>query len=177
MFTCLVLTPWMSPHQCVAWQRAISMEYTNEIDVFERYEEEARSPSVTIRFPAVARLTRKLASEKKIVKFSRPNVYARDKYRCQYCGQKKLPAQLNYDHVTPRSKGGKTDWQNIVTSCIACNLKKGNKTLKQSGMVLLKQPEQPKSLPLSATPVLLPAKIPELWLPYLSDRMAQVQVG
>jgi 5-methylcytosine-specific restriction endonuclease McrA len=177
MFQCLVLTPWMSPHQCVPWQKSISMEYTGEVDVLERYEEEARSPSITIRFPAVARLNKTLISEKKDVKFSRANVYARDGYKCQYCGHKKPPSQLNYDHVYPRSKGGLTTWENIVTSCIPCNLRKGHKTLKQAGMVLKRQPTRPRSLPMSASPVLLPAAVPELWVPYLSDRMAQLQVG
>jgi 5-methylcytosine-specific restriction endonuclease McrA len=177
MFTCLVLTPWMSPHQCVPWQKAISMEYTNEVNVLERYEEEARSPSITIRFPCVTQLRKKLIGEKKDVKFSRANVYARDKYTCQYCGHKKPPSQLNYDHVIPRSKGGPTTWENIVTSCIPCNLRKGHKTLEQAGMVLKRRPHKPRSLPMSASPIIMPAKVPELWLPYLNDRMAQLEVG
>jgi 5-methylcytosine-specific restriction endonuclease McrA len=177
MFPCLVLTPWMVPHQCVPWQKAISMEYTVEVNVLERYEEVARSPSLEIRFPAVAQLRKQLISEKKDVKFSRANVYARDKYACQYCGHKKPPNQLNYDHVVPRSKGGLTTWENIVTSCIPCNLRKGNHTLKQAGMVLKRQPHRPRSLPMSASPIILPHAVPELWLPYLNDRMAQLQVG
>lgn len=177
MFPCLVLTPWMSPHQVAPWQKAISQVYTGEIDVLEQYSEAARSPSITIYFPCVARLNRKLVGDKKDVKFSRANVYARDKYTCQYCQHKKLPSQLNYDHVIPRSKGGKTNWENIVTSCIPCNLRKGNQTLKQAGMVLKRQPTRPHSLPMSASPILLPAKVPELWLPYLNDRLASLQVG
>jgi 5-methylcytosine-specific restriction endonuclease McrA len=176
MFTCLVLTPWMSPHQCAVWQKSISMEYTGEIDVLERYDEEARSPSLTIRFPAVARLVKSLTSEKKDVKFSRANVYTRDGYRCQYCGRKPPLKELNYDHVHPRSRGGATTWENIVTSCISCNLQKGNKTLKQTGMKLRKQPVRPRSLPMSSSPILLPARVPELWVPYLSDRLASIQV-
>jgi 5-methylcytosine-specific restriction endonuclease McrA len=161
----------------VVWQKAISQAYTGEIDVLESYEEEARSPSITIRFPAVARLTKALITEKKDVKFSRQNVYARDGYRCQYCGVKPPPKQLNYDHVVPRSKGGKTDWYNIVAACIPCNLRKGNKTLKQAGMVLRKHPVRPHSLPMSSSPILLPAKVPEQWLPYLNDRLASLRVG
>jgi 5-methylcytosine-specific restriction endonuclease McrA len=153
------------------------MWYTNEIDVFEWYEEEARSPSITIRFPCVARLSKTLISERKDIKFSRSNIYARDGYKCSYCGQKKQPHELNYDHVIPRSKGGKTNWENIVSSCIACNLKKGDKTLKQAGMALLRKPVKPKSLPMSASPIALPREVPELWLPYLNDRLAQIKVG
>lgn len=177
MFPCLVLTPWMAPHQVVVWEKAICHEYTGEVDVLERYEEEARSPSITIRFPAVARLVKTLISEKKDVKFSRANVYARDGYRCQYCGRKPSLKELNYDHVHPRSKGGPTTWENIVTSCVTCNLQKGNKTLKQAGMKLRKQPMRPRSLPMSASPIVLPARVPELWLPYLNDRLAALQIA
>lgn len=177
MFPCLVLTPWMSPHQVAPWQKAISQAYTGEVDVLEQYSETASSPSITIHFPCVARLNKSLVSEKKDVKFSRANVYARDGYKCQYCGHKKPPSQLNYDHVIPRSKGGPTNWENIVTSCIDCNLKKGSKTLKQAGMVLKRRPTRPHSLPMAASPILLPARVPDLWLPYLNDRMARLQVG
>lgn len=177
MFPCLILTPWMAPHQIAPYQRSICQEYLGEIDVLERYEEVARSPSITIRFPCVARLNKTLISERKDIKFSRANVYARDGYRCQYCGQKKIASQLNYDHVIPRSKGGKTNWENIVASCISCNLKKGDKTLKQAGMVFLKKPVKPRSLPMSASPVALPKEVPDLWLPYLNDRLASIKVG
>jgi 5-methylcytosine-specific restriction endonuclease McrA len=177
MFPCLILTPWFTPHDVAPWQRAISSEYTGEVDVLERYEEEARSPSITIRFPCVARLVKKLVTEKKDIKFSRSNIYARDQYSCQYCGAKLPVKQLNYDHVIPRSKGGKTDWSNVATSCFSCNSRKGNKTLKQAGMTLRKQPTRPRSLPMSASPILLPAKVPELWLPYLNDRLARLQIA
>lgn len=176
-YPCLVLTPWMVPHQVAPWQKAISQLYTGEVDVLEQYAETASSPSITIHFPCVARLNKMLVSTRKDIKFSRANVYARDGYRCQYCHLKKLPSQLNYDHVVPRSKGGKTNWENIVTSCITCNLKKGDKTLKQAGMVLKKMPTRPHSLPMTASPLELPAIVPGLWEPYLSDRMARLQVG
>jgi 5-methylcytosine-specific restriction endonuclease McrA len=178
MFPCLVLTPWMAPHQVVVWQRAISMSYLHEVDVLEQYEEAARSPSIVIRFPAVARLNKQLVTMKKDVKFSRQNVYARDSYRCQYCGVKpQSPKGLNYDHVIPRSKGGKTNWENVVACCLACNTRKADRTPKQAGMVLRRQPVRPHTLPMSASPVDLPAVVPELWLPYLNDRMAALKVG
>lgn len=175
MFPCLVLTPSWLPHQVVVWQKAVSMQYTGELDVLEQYEEECRSPSITIRFPCVARLTKRLAHSRNDVKFSRSNLYARDHYECQYCGKRPGPKGLNYDHVIPRSKGGKTDWCNVVASCIPCNLRKGHKSLKQAGMTLRSLPVKPKSLPMSASPVLLPASVPSLWLPYLSDRITQLQ--
>ena len=174
MFQCLVLTPWFAPHQIVPWQKAISQEYAGEIDVLERYDEEARSPSVTIRFPAVARLMKRLSNQRKDVKFSRPNIYARDNYTCQYCGKKRDPKHLNFDHVHPRSKGGLTNWTNITTACLSCNLRKGSKTLEEAGMSLRSLPRRPKTLPMSATSLVLPASVPALWVPYLADRLAGI---
>lgn len=173
----LVLTPWMCPHQLKTWEESIALVYLRKAVALESYEVTVSSPSVTLRVPAVVMLTKQLVQTKNDIKFSRSNVYTRDRYTCQYCHHKKPTSQLNYDHVLPRSKGGKTNFDNIVTSCITCNLKKGDKTLKQAGMVLKRQPTRPKSLPMSASPILLPAKVPELWLPYLNDRMAQLQVG
>lgn len=163
---CLVLTPWMHPHQTVSWQEAVTLVYTKKGQVLEHYDAFVSSPSTTIQLPAVLRLTAMIAKMKSDVKFSRINVYTRDGFRCQYCRVKKPIKQLNYDHVIPRSKGGRTDWENIVTSCIPCNLKKDCKTLEQVGYRLMKKPVKPKSLPIAGV-FILHTKAPELWHPYL----------
>lgn len=175
MFPCLVLTPWMAPHRVATWQKAIAQEYTDEVDVLERYEEAARSPSVTIRFPAVARLSGWLSHTRTDIKFSRATIYQRDRYTCQYCGARPGAKGLNYDHVVPRSKGGETTFENIVTACFDCNLRKGSKTLRQAGMALRKLPVKPRLLPMAGSPILLPKQVPELWLPYLHDPIATVR--
>ncbi len=72
--------------------------------------------------------------------FTRFNVFLRDKFSCQYCGSKH---ELTFDHLLPRSKGGKTDWDNVVTACSACNVKKGGRLLEKSGMKLNQRPFQP----------------------------------
>jgi len=175
-FECLILTPWFAAHQSVAWQKSIAMDYTGEIDVLERYDETVSSPTVTIRIPAVGRLVKALPRVKRNVKFSRANVYQRDDETCQFCGRKRPKVGLNYDHVVPRSKGGKTTWENIVTACKHCNTKKDNRTPKEAGMRLLREPARPHALPL--TPLfVLPKRVPKLWLPYLSDRIASLKVG
>ena len=69
--------------------------------------------------------------------FTRFNVFLRDKFSCQYCGSKN---DLTFDHLLPRSKGGKTDWDNVVTACSACNVKKGGRLLEKSGMKLSQRP-------------------------------------
>ena len=72
--------------------------------------------------------------------FTRFNVFLRDKFTCQYCGSKK---ELTFDHLLPRSKGGKTDWRNVVTACSSCNVKKGGRLFINSGMTLNQNPYQP----------------------------------
>ncbi len=81
------------------------------------------------------------------VRFSRQNIYLRDKNTCQYCGEKKARTELNLDHVNPRSQGGKTSWTNVVCSCIECNLTKGGRTPEQANMKLLNKPVRPRWSP------------------------------
>lgn len=81
------------------------------------------------------------------VRFSRQNIFLRDKNTCQYCGKKKPRADLNLDHVVPRSQGGRTTWTNVVCSCIRCNLKKGGRTPEQANMTLLTEPRRPSWSP------------------------------
>lgn len=119
-----------------------------------------------VRVPAVIRLLGKVA-RKKGVKFSRINVLTRDRYTCQYCGQRLPMSDLNYDHVVPRSQGGKTVWENIVSACYACNAVKRDRTPEQAGMRLLAKPARPKSLPLAALRVDSLGAIPDAWRSWL----------
>jgi len=100
------------------------------------------------------------------IRFSRHNIFARDDHTCQYC-RKRLPRRdLNLDHVIPRSRGGKTNWENVVTSCIACNFKKGGHTPDEARMHLMRQPRQPRWAELLHPPRLR-ARYRE-WLPFLN---------
>ena len=163
----LLLTPWMMPHKVISWQTAVTLLFLDKVEVLEVYEDEIRSPSVALRTPAVVRLKKPIGSVKRGVKFSRLNVFTRDGFRCQYCGERRRMTELNYDHVVPRVQGGRTVWENIVTSCYACNDRKGNRTPEQAGMKLLKKPVKPASLPMGALP-LDTARIPESWEHYCS---------
>lgn len=165
MFT-LVLTPWMSPHRVVSWETAVSLLYSDKVEVLEEYDEVVRSPSIEMRVPAVVRLKRPIATHKKGVKFSRVNVMTRDGFCCQFCGKRLPMKDLNYDHVIPRKQGGKTDWTNIVTSCYPCNSEKAGRTPQQAGMRLIRQPIRPKTLPL-ALPSIPLRNMPEIWAFYL----------
>lgn len=137
------------------------MKYEETVDVLVEYEELVCSPSVTWRVPAVVRLRRMARPGHRSVRFSRRNVYERDGYRCQYCGEKKPPRELSYDHVVPRSAGGRTCWENIVTACRPCNSKKDDQTCDEAGMWPRNAPRRPKSLPF--VPPYFERDVPEEW--------------
>ena len=121
---------------------------------------------IPIYIPSVASLINSTGSFKRGVKFSRINVFTRDNFRCQYCGESKKMGALNYDHLIPRFRGGKTVWENIVTACYPCNSRKGNRTPEEAGMRVLKKPYKPKTLPMMS-PRFDPKEIPLNWLPYV----------
>jgi len=84
-------------------------------------------------------------------RFTRENIYQRDSHTCQYCGTKFTSKDLNLDHVIPRDKGGRSTWENVVTSCITCNTRKGNKLPVQANMLPLKKPRAPRWRPFAGT--------------------------
>lgn len=164
----LVLTSWYFPYQVLRWQAAVTLLYCNKAEVVASYNEELRSPSVTWKTPAVIKLKKnfKRGPRKNGVKFSRFNVFVRDKFTCQYCGTKHKMRDLTYDHVTPRAEGGRTTWTNIVTACKPCNSLKGRRTCDDAGMFPRNLPVKPTSLPI-ASPVTDPNQAPAEWLPFL----------
>ncbi|HYO59663.1 HNH endonuclease [Archangium sp.] len=100
-----------------------------------------------IRVPRVVVLSAYEYLPRGRVRFSRLNIYARDHDTCQYCARQLPRSELNLDHVVPRSQGGKTSWENVVCSCVPCNLRKGGRTPEQAGMRLLKVPMRPRWTP------------------------------
>lgn len=115
------------PLSVIGWQHAVKLMFLDRIHVLESYEDrEIRSEHLTIKIPAVA-MTKEYFNFKKAVKFSRHNMYLRDLYQCQYCGDTFPNAELTIDHVIPRAAGGKTTWENSVTACKPCNSRKGHK--------------------------------------------------
>jgi 5-methylcytosine-specific restriction endonuclease McrA len=100
------------------------------------------------------------------IRFSRRNIFVRDDHTCQYCAKRLARDELNLDHVVPRSQGGRTNWENVVASCLKCNFKKGGRTPTQAGMKLLKQPKKPRWAEL-VHPPRLRARYRE-WVPFLN---------
>jgi len=107
-----------------------------------------RTARSEIQVPRVIRLMSYEKLPKQTVKFNRRNIFARDHNQCQYCGKKFPTTELSLDHIVPRSQGGISTWENIVCSCIGCNVKKGGRTPKQAHMTLVRKPEKPKRSPL-----------------------------
>lgn len=162
----LLLNSWMQPHRIVTWQTAIVMLFSGKIEILEEYDEVVRSPSMSMRIPAVARLVKAFSYTKRGIRFSRLNVLIRDDFSCQYCGKKLPIGQLNQDHLVPKRRGGKTAWENIVASCYACNTKKADRTPEEAGMRLKKRPVRPASLPLVGL-VMMDGQVPEPWTHYI----------
>ncbi len=103
--------------------------------------------SFRIRVPRVILLLMFDRLPKKEVKFTRHNIFERDRNTCQYCGKIFDRKDLNLDHVIPRDRGGPTTWENIVCSCIRCNTQKANRTPQEAGMHLVRKPKRPKWRP------------------------------
>lgn len=163
----LVLDQGYQPHRVISWKRAVTMLFAGKVEVVEEYDEDIRSVSITIKMPSVVRMLRKIRGRKRAIKFSRMNVATRDKFTCQYCGDRLPLRQLTYDHVLPRAQGGKTTWENIVMACYGCNESKGARTPRQASMRLRKTPVRPKWLPVIAFRIDPACSVPEAWANWL----------
>jgi hypothetical protein len=113
--------------------------------------------------------------------FSRQNVYLRDRNICQFCGRKFRSDDMNMDHVIPKSKGGQTTWENIVLSCVPCNNRKKDHSLKESGMKLIRKPFQPTLADLKINPIeqlrmRIRSKPPKTWEAFLGEFYWKVEL-
>ena len=160
----LLLSQSYEPVAAISWQRAMCLIMLGKAEVVEEYETRVRSAKASFGMPAVVRLTEAFRRHKKRVKFSKQNVYARDHWKCLYCGQRFDVGELTYDHVLPRSRGGRTCWENIVTSCKECNARKADRTPQEAGMRLSKIPERPDWV--SIINIRSQKSIPEIWKGY-----------
>jgi 5-methylcytosine-specific restriction endonuclease McrA len=124
-----------------------------------------------IKIPRVILLIAYDRVPKHRIRFSRYNIFARDRNTCQYCGRKFARGELNLDHIIPRSQGGISSWENVVCSCLPCNRKKGGKTPEQARMRLIVHPRKPVWTP--PFNVSLKEVIRKEWVPFL-DFMVDV---
>ena len=135
------------PVSVINWQRAMILLITGRAEVVDEYSDvQIRSVSSSFKLPRILRLF-KTHKRSATVRFTRYNVFWRDRWTCQYCAVSMKTSKLTFDHVIPRSKGGETSWENVVTACQKCNSKKGCKSLKECNLELLKKPVKPKWSP------------------------------
>ncbi len=135
------------PLSLCSWQDAVKSVFLDRVSVIEKYDQSVSSPTISFKLPSVIALKDYVMPQRKPA-FTRFNVFLRDNFTCQYCA-KKFPANdLTFDHLVPRCLHGKTTWQNVVSACTTCNLKKGRKLIQNTNMKLLKTPTQPHSMQL-----------------------------
>ena len=117
------------------WQDSVKSVFLDRVTIVSNYDRVIRSPSFNMKLPSVIAL-KHFVSPQSNPNFTRFNVFLRDKFSCQYCGS---GDELTFDHLLPRSRGGKTNWDNVVTACSNCNVQKGGRLLTSSGMLLPKK--------------------------------------
>lgn len=116
------------PLSIIRWQDTMKLMYLDKIKVLHHYDDWVVHSQKTVwRVPSVA-ITVEYFNFTKHIRYSKANVFLRDLYQCQYCGDTFHPNQLTIDHVIPRAQGGKTEWENVVAACADCNEKKADHT-------------------------------------------------
>jgi 5-methylcytosine-specific restriction endonuclease McrA len=123
------------------WQTAVKAVFLERVDIVAEYVREVHSPTRTMQLPSVIAL-RQYVKPSEHPAFTRFNLFLRDRFACQYCGD---PRELTFDHVIPRAQGGRTTWENVATACAPCNLRKGGRTPLQAHMSLNRRPFRPTS--------------------------------
>lgn len=147
---CLVLNASWIPIETVTWQEAFVQVFKGRASIVDYYEEIIKTPSDEYLKPAVIVCKEYNGIPKRESVYSRRNILLRDNYVCQYCSKKLTSSNATLDHVVPRSKGGRSTFQNVVCCCESCNTRKANKSLKEAKMKLLRIPKAPKLNPIKA---------------------------
>lgn len=127
-----------------AWQDSIKAVFLDRVNVISQYDRVIHSPSFSMKLPSVISLKEYVTMNRRPA-FTRFNVFLRDRFQCQYCGDGYPSEDLTFDHVVPRSRGGRTTWQNVVTACQTCNLRKGNRMPRDCHMLPLEPPDMPST--------------------------------
>ncbi len=124
------------------WQEAVKAIFRDSVVVVSEYDHVVRSPQTELKLPSVLALKEYVPMTRSPA-FTRFNVFLRDAWQCQYCAGHFRTDELTFDHVVPRSRGGRTSWTNIVASCQSCNKQKGSDLPEECGMIPLRSPRQP----------------------------------
>ncbi len=146
------------------WQDAVKAVFMDRVNIVSEYETEVHSPSFSMRLPSVVSL-RDYVQPARYPAFTRFNLFLRDEFTCQYCGTQ---GDLTFDHVIPRSKGGRTTWENVVAACSSCNLRKANLSIANANMHLRRKAYRPTAMQLQNVGRKFPPNhLHQSWLDYL----------
>ena len=176
----LVLDSRYEPVKVVTIQTGFVLLYTERASAVVDSDRLLRGVAQDFKIPWIIRLHNCSPKVRRLLgpRFSRQNVYLRDGYRCQYCNWSGPLSNLTLDHLIPSAKGGKTTWDNIVTACKNCNLRKGARSIEELGMRLHRLPSRPQFNPASLFALrygLTRKNIPKDWISYVdltvSDRL------
>ena len=149
------------------WQEAVKAVFLDRVETVSAYDHTVRSPSFEMRLPSVIALRSYIPISKRPA-FTRFNVFLRDRFSCQYCGLRFETRDLTFDHVIPRSRGGRTSWSNVVTACRSCNMTKGNRIPGEARMSPLARPVPPTTIQLRRNGQSFPPNfLHEHWRDYL----------
>ncbi len=143
----LTLSHNYEPIGVINWQKAVGLLFSGKVLVLAESGNKIRSPSTTLNIPSVIVFKNTKGRRVKSTRFSRKNVWIRDEGKCQYCAKSVSVSSYTLDHIQPKTRGGTTAWTNVVTCCYSCNQKKGDLSLQQAGMKLLKPAIKPAALP------------------------------
>ncbi len=168
MEVALLLNSTYEPMRVISWKKAILLLVQDKVEVLQEHDREIRSISISFKLPSVLRLLSfvKIKANQRAVKFSRNNIFARDKHNCQYCGRHFKASALTFDHVIPIARGGRKTWTNIVTACLRCNNYKSGRIPEEAKMHLIKKPEKPRWNPTLTITIGL-QNMPKNWRDYL----------
>lgn len=168
----LVLSTAYQPMRYVDWKEAFCLWFSGRVEVIEFHKDKVvNTVTEMFKVPSIVRFVKgviKRQKQSKSAKFNRQSVLLRDNAECQYCRCKLEKKNFTFDHVVPVSQGGKTNWKNIVSCCKDCNQKKGNRTPKQAGMKLTKEPYVPDNFEI-LNKTRSNQTIPEEWKDYVGD--------
>ena len=158
----LVLNATFEPLSIVGVRRAACLVLADKAEVIEHDGTVLRSASRSVPVPLVVRLrTMVHVPYARRASLSRRAVFVRDAHQCQYCGD----LADSIDHVVPRSRGGRHEWENVAAACRRCNLAKRDRTPEEAGMPLARAPRAPRGLGWVSLSV---TRVPEVWKPYLA---------
>jgi 5-methylcytosine-specific restriction endonuclease McrA len=147
-----------------SWQETVKAVFLERVNIVSEYERSVRSATFEMRLPSVVAL-KQYVKPALYPAFTRFNVFLRDRFTCQYCGHKH---DLTFDHLVPRSKGGTTKWDNVVTACSPCNLRKGSMSVEKAGMRPMQYPYRPTVFELHRNGRAFPPNyLHDSWIDYL----------